>query len=79
MSSLTYKCVFYRPEPNAKAETHWIEFWRSWSKTPNDRAQWLDEKNGVICLVIMFTSSGMACKMSEMANFSYFLLITVKN
>ena len=33
----------------------------------------------VICLVIMFTSRAMAFKMSEMANFTYFLLIKAKN
>ena len=43
-------------------------------KKPKDRAQRADEKNGVICLVIMFTSRVMAFKLSEMANFIYFLL-----
>ena len=27
--SLTCKCVFYRPEHNAKGEPHEAEFWRS--------------------------------------------------
>ena len=40
------------------------------------QTQRVDEKNGVICLVIIFTSRVMAFKMSEMANFIYFLLIT---
>ena len=44
-----------------------------------DRAQREDEKNGVICLVIMFTPRVMVIKMSKMANFLYFLLMTAKN
>ena len=34
-----------------------------------DRAQRVDEKNGVICLVIMFTSGVMVIKMSKIPNF----------
>ena len=41
-----------------------------------DRAQRVDEKNGVICLV-MFTPGVIVIKMSKMAHFLYFLLITV--
>ena len=41
-----------------------------------DRAQRLDEKNGVICLVIMFTSRVIVIKMSKMDHFLYFLLMT---
>ena len=40
MSSLTCKCVFYRPELNAKAEPHSIEFWKPWNKT----YQWVELK-----------------------------------
>ena len=43
------------------------------------RAKRVDDKNGVICLVIMLTSRVMAFKMSEKANFIYFLLITTKH
>ena len=43
-----------------------------------DRAQKVDEKNGVICLIIMFTPRVITFKMSEIANFLYFLLITAK-
>ena len=43
---------------------------------PMDRAQRVDEKNGVICLV-MFTPGVIVIKMSKMAHFLYFLLITV--
>ena len=49
-----------------------------WNK-PKDRTQRVDDKNGVICLAIMFTFRVIVFKMSEMANFIYFLLITAKN
>ena len=44
-----------------------------------DRAQGADEKNGVICLVIMFIPRVLLIKMSKMAHFLYFLLMTAKN
>ena len=44
-----------------------------------DRAQRLDEENGVICLLIMLTPTDMVFKMSEITNFLYFLLITAKH
>ena len=31
VSSLACKCVFYKPEHNAKWWSHEIEFWRSWN------------------------------------------------
>ena len=43
-----------------------------------DRAQGADGGNGVIRLV-MFTPRVMVIKLSKMAHFSYFLLITTKN
>ena len=43
-----------------------------------DRAQRAYEKNGVIRLVIMFTPRVMVIKMSKIAHFLYFLLITAK-
>ena len=46
---------------------------------PWDRAQTVDGKNGVICIVIMFASQVMVIKMSKMAHFLYFLLIPAKN
>ena len=46
---------------------------------PADRAQRVDEKNGIMCLVIMFTPSSIVIKMSKMAHFLYFLLIALKN
>ena len=45
---------------------------------PTDRAQQLDEKNGVICLVIMFTPRVMVFEMSKTAHCLYFLLIKPK-
>ena len=46
---------------------------------PTDETQRVNEKNGVICLVIMFTPKVMVIKMSDMAHFSYFLLMRIKN
>ena len=43
-----------------------------------DRAQNADEKNGIICLVVMFTPRVIVLKMLEIANFLNFLLITAK-
>ena len=44
-----------------------------------DRAQRADEKNGVICLVIVVISRVMIIRMSIMAVFLHFLLMTSKN
>ena len=46
---------------------------------PRDRARRVYDKNGVICLVTMFTPRVMIRKMSKMVYFSYFLLVAVKN
>ena len=46
---------------------------------PTDRVQRVGEKNGVIFLVIMFIPRVMDIKMSKMAHFLYFLLMTAKN
>ena len=51
---------------------------QKWNK-PTDRTQRVDDKNGAICLGIMFTSRVIVIKMSKMANFLYFLLTTAKN
>ena len=79
VSSLTCKLVFYKPELNAKAGPYGIKF----SKPQNETYQWIElkeytKKNGVICLVIMFTSIVMVFKKAEIAIFLYFLLITAK-
>ena len=41
-------------------------------------AQRVDEENVVICLVIIFTFGVLVIKMSKMAQFLYFLLMTAK-
>ena len=51
---------------------------QKWNKQ-TDRAQRVDEKNGVICLVIMFAPGVMVIKMSKMAHFLYFALMPAKN
>ena len=43
-----------------------------------DRAQIRDEKNVVICIVIIFTSKVIVIKMPKIADFSYFLLMAAK-
>ena len=67
VSSLTCKCVFYRPELNAKAGLHGIEFCKPWNET----CQWI-ELQELLCLVIMFTPIVMVLKMSEVAIFFVF-------
>ena len=64
----------YFTEQNLKHRGDSIEL----NLEPKDRAQRVDEENGVICLVIMFTSRVMAFKMLEIDNFIYFLLITAE-
>ena len=44
-----------------------------------DRAQAVDLKNGVVCLVIMVTPGVMVIKMSKMADFLYFQFMTAKS
>ena len=46
------------------------------SNIPMDRAQKIDKKNWVICLLIMFTPEVMVMTMSNMVHLLYFLLIT---
>ena len=47
VSSLACKCIFYKPEHNAKGEPHGIEIECEIPKwnIPMDRAQKVDEKN----------------------------------
>lgn len=45
---------------------------------PTDGDQKVDEKNEVICVVIMFTAEVVIIKVLKMAPFSYFLLMTAK-
>ena len=45
-----------------------------------DRAQTVDKKNGVICLVIIiFTPRVMVIRMLKVSHFPNFLLMTAKN
>ena len=46
---------------------------------PSDRAQRVDDKNWVICLVIMFAAWVTVIKMSQMDYFLYFLLMAAIN
>ena len=86
VSSLTCKGEFYRTELNAKRgiPLNWVLKALKWSK-PKNRAQRIDEKNGVICLVIVFTSRVMAILLAElwpsrvMELWPYYILITAKN
>ena len=39
---------------------------------PKDRAQRIDEKIGIICLVIMIPLRGLVIKMSKMIHFGFF-------
>ena len=82
-SSLAYQCIFYRPENNTKSgDAQGTEFWKSWKakmKYTNGENSRVDEKNGVICLVIMFAPGVMVIKMSKMAHFWYFLSMSAKN
>ena len=76
MPSLACKCVFYRPEHNAKGDPMGLNFegleMQKWN-TPTDRAQRIDEKNGVFCLV-MFIPRVTVIKMSQMALFYFFCI-----
>ena len=79
MLSLASKCLFYRPEHNEKGRPHGTELWRSWNEKIY---QWLeftvDEKNGVICVVIMLTLRFILIKVSKGGSVLYFLLIATK-
>ena len=50
---------------------------QKWNKL-TDRAQRVDEKSGVVCLVNIIISKFMFIKMSKMAHFLYILLMTAK-
>ena len=81
MSSLAYKCVFYRPENNAKGGPQGTEFLRSLNtkmKYNNGYSSKGRRKNGIICLFIMLASWIMVIKMSKMAHFLCFLLMPAK-
>ena len=76
MSSLVRKCVFYKPKLTGKRVPHGTEIkFLKFNNILTDRAQRVDEKNGVIRLVI-FTPRVMVIKISKMADFMHFLLDT---
>ena len=69
------KRVFYIPEQNAEGELHETQFKGLEIHKVNirpDRAQIGDEKNEIICLVIMFTSKDIVIKISNIATFCIF-------
>ena len=60
-----WKCVFYIPEHNAKGDhielnSKGLEM-QKWNRA-KDRAQRVDDKNGVISLIIMFIPRFMVVK-----------------
>ena len=66
-SSLASQCGFYRPEHNSKrGDPMDLNFedlkMQKWNIT-TDRTQRVDKKNGIICLVIMFTPEVIVNKM----------------
>ena len=75
LSSLACKCVFYRPKHNAREDSMQLNFeglqMQKWN-IPTDRAQRAYEKNGIICLVMVFTSRLMVIKMIKNSSFSLF-------
>ena len=62
VSLLPCERVFYRPKHSGRGEM------QKWNM-PTDRAQWIHEKNGVICLVFIITSRVMVIIMSRLAHF----------
>ena len=68
VSSFACKYVFYRQEHNANENPMELNFevleMQKWN-IPTDRTQRVDEKNGVVCLIIMFTHRVMVIKMSK--------------
>ena len=61
MSSLVYKCVFYRPKQHDAKGERPKEIEMQKLNRPTDRAQRVDEKNGVVCLVNIFTVRVIRC------------------
>ena len=51
---------------------------RKWN-IQRDRVKRINEKNGVICLFIMFTPRVMVIKILKMAHYLHFLLMTAKS
>ena len=72
--------VFYRPEwiegMNLKMNLKYYQI-QKWMLQP-DRAEKVDEINGVICVVFMFPSWVMILKLSKKVHFCNFVLTSVK-
>ena len=75
VSSLTCTCIL-----QTRTKYKWVTPWnwilkvlkcRNEIYIPTDRTRRVDEKNGVICLVIMFTHRVMVITMSKMALFLF--------
>ena len=61
MSSLICKSVFYRPKQHEAKGRGPQEIEMQKLNRPTDRAQRVDEKNGVVCLVNIFTVRVIRC------------------
>ena len=77
MSSLACKCVNFRDQNIIQRGEglHWTENWKSWNaemKYTNGYSSKSRWKNGINCLVIMFTPQVMVIKMSKIAYFCIF-------
>ena len=76
------KCACYKPDHRANCGCLKLNFeglgMQRWNE-PTDKAKRVDEKNVLICLVIMFTSRVMVIKMSSNGSFLYFLVTTATN
>lgn len=79
VSSLPHKCVFYRRYHKANGEPNGNEFWRSWNAKLNIPTHMVDEKNGIICIIIWFIPGVLVIKMWKMVHFLYFLLMAGKH
>ena len=69
--------TWYIPKVRLKSEKFEDFGTQRWN-TPTDRAQRVNERNGFICLVIMFTPRVMVIKMLKKGSFLYILLTTAK-
>ena len=68
VSCLLRKYVFYRPELTEKSGHHGIEILSFWNAKINEsmyRAQRVDERNGVTCLVIVTLNGSFYVRSAE--------------
>ena len=80
VSFLERKCIFYRTALTGKwgpHRTEILDFSNAKIKYSNERAQRVDEKNRVICLVLLALRV-ITIKMSKMSQFMCFLLDIAK-